>query len=800
MSMNLSSPFSTGGGGPDFERWVVAYYLAMALIKGVPRGLNGGATREIRVQRKFQGNALDDLIVVADLSSGAAQLSLQIKRDLTFGEENEVFNEVMEACWKTYKSEDFNFRVDRFGICVGLYSKKVDEYYQTVLTWARDSVSAEDFLLRVSQKHLAHETQRTFVTLIRSTLSKITRGPVIDEDLWKFLSSMVILRFDFHNEGSADYANTVELLKSILPVNRTNGGSKIFDRLVIYAGEGGRVAGSFDERSLRQRLLSEDFELLVPPDCGSDIERLKQHAALILNNIRSDINGLNLNRVSVLASAGTALSEHDFLELIGPPGSGKSAILKTLAQIQQEQGASLVLAGDRIEGLGWESFARDLQLSRSLTELLIAIGGSKPCLFIDGPDRLTDAGTRQVIKDILLTLKMNRTAQSGLGQLKVVVAVREENLDEFHSWFDFRSLGRAKVLQIPNLTGEEVHLVAEYFPRIGSLLSVERLRSILENPFMLNLIVDERILPVRETTMPPIATEIEVQNVWWERVVGSASSDGSTGTVAGRARQMGLLQSGQRAIVAPGRPLVLTDIGASVLVSLERDRIIVREPKRDVYRFAHDLFEDWILSRVLDQHRDDLPSYLKSLGEPFGLMRPVQLLGCAVLESNEPAEKWLNLISQLEKDDGISPRWRQALYSAPLMSTRAVELLNKIEDLLLDDGGKLLREMLIIARTAEVNPDVGLLSGLEDFVKAKSQFIPPVFYSLPIPRWNTWVPFVTWLVQHADQLPETLRPEVARLLEIWQQRAPKSAPFRKEIGEIAFSWLTGVERWHNRNA
>ncbi len=56
------------------------------------------------------------------------------------------------------------------------------------------------------------------------------------------------------------------------------------------------------------------------------------------------------------------------------------------------------------------------------------------------------------------------------------------------SWFDFRVLGKAQSLQIPNLTEEEIEFVADYFPRIDSLLPVERLRPILENPFMLNLI------------------------------------------------------------------------------------------------------------------------------------------------------------------------------------------------------------------------------------------------------------------------------------------------------------------------
>ena len=51
QATNVASPFSTGGGGSDFERRVGAYYLAMALLRSIPRGQDAGLTREVRFQR-----------------------------------------------------------------------------------------------------------------------------------------------------------------------------------------------------------------------------------------------------------------------------------------------------------------------------------------------------------------------------------------------------------------------------------------------------------------------------------------------------------------------------------------------------------------------------------------------------------------------------------------------------------------------------------------------------------------------------------------------------------------------------
>jgi hypothetical protein len=88
--VNVASPYSTGGGGSDFERRVGGYYLAMALLRSIPRGQEAGLTHEVKFQRLYEGEPLDDLIIHSELPVGEAKLALQIKRDLTFGEANEV--------------------------------------------------------------------------------------------------------------------------------------------------------------------------------------------------------------------------------------------------------------------------------------------------------------------------------------------------------------------------------------------------------------------------------------------------------------------------------------------------------------------------------------------------------------------------------------------------------------------------------------------------------------------------------------------------------------------------------------
>lgn len=231
-------------------------------------------------------------------------------------------------------------------------------------------------------------------------------------------------------------------------------------------------------------------------------------------------------------------------------------------------------------------------------------------------------------------------------------------------------------------------------------------------------------------------------------------------------------------------------------MSLESDRILLRVRGRDVYRFSHDLLEDWVLCRVLDQYREDLALYLQKWGQPFGLFRTVQLLGASLLEEEETAEAWMQLIEQIEQATELSPRWRQAFLTAPLVSPRARDLLDKAEPLLVRDNAQRLIELLVALRTVEVSPNFSLLPFLKDPNKPLDELI-PILLSDPVPRWQVWLPLMRWLLPRLNKLPASVRPEAAKLMEMWQLKTAVGSIYRKEIGEIALTWLEQVERRNN---
>jgi len=338
-------------------------------------------------------------------------------------------------------------------------------------------------------------------------------------------------------------------------------------------------------------------------------------------------------------------------------------------------------------------------------------------------------------------------------------------------------------MRIPDLTPEELALVAEHSPRVKLLFSIPQLEPIVKNPFMLRLLEDRRIL-LEPAALPPVATEIEVCEVWWDRLIGS-------GGTLGRGRQQALIELGKRAMRHPGRRLLSEGITAEVLTSLESDRVLLRDADRDVYRFSHDLIEDWVFYRVLNQQRDDLAAYLRDIGQPLGLFRAIQLLGASLLEKEETAV-WMQLIAQLEEAIDLAPRWRQALLTAPLLSLRARELLTRAEPLLVGGDARRLIDLLVAVRTVEVSPDFSLFPAAAVLSESTDELLPLLMTS-PIPRWHVWLPFMGWLLEHIARLPTVVGPEIVKVMQIWQEKTPEGSVHRKEIGKIALSWLRELE-------
>lgn len=210
----LSNPFSSGGGGPNFENQVQTLFVVLMLTEGFVPSLPNLPIKRIKLQGRYEGYNTDDFIVFVEDQSGEQKCRLlaQIKHSISITESDADFGDVIQAAWLDFHSPElFDRSCDVFALISGPLSS-TDNEVGIVLDWARTSETAEEFLKKVNLTKFSSSTKRSKLQAFRSQLRKAKGNEVSDEDLWQFLKRFHLLGYDLGlNSGVI-----LSLLKSLL--------------------------------------------------------------------------------------------------------------------------------------------------------------------------------------------------------------------------------------------------------------------------------------------------------------------------------------------------------------------------------------------------------------------------------------------------------------------------------------------------------------------------------------------------------------------------------------------------------
>ena len=413
------------------------------------------------------------------------------------------------------------------------------------------------------------------------------------------------------------------------PANRAQA-SRIWDHLIAKAGELIPVGGGATRATLIQQLTGHGFDVSPAPSFWQNIAALQRDSDRALGDIKSHIHGLRLHRADAYQGVREALADGRFIHIDGEPGTGKSALLKELAEECRRDGPVLVLKDTRIQPKGWASHAHVLEISADLPALLreFACAGN-PILFIDGIDKIVDPAIQLTVNDLLKAVAFN----DALAQWRIVVTVREQNLRHLETWLDPDALKKLplRTIGVNALDDKELDIVAAAFPRLGPLLRQSgNTDVILRRPFFLDAMLS---LAGRDGKDQLPATEVELLKLWWA-LAGSDRADFSPA----QHRRNVLMQLAERLAAVPNCALAINDLSPEVIAELKSAGILRDKDLGHSVVFTHDIYEEWALCQLLIRHGSDLAAFLKNHSEPESLTRPVQLLGTYVLETGSSAE------------------------------------------------------------------------------------------------------------------------------------------------------------------
>jgi hypothetical protein len=774
-------PDLTGGAGFTFEDAAVALYLVALLGEQSAPGLENRVVWRVAVQQRNRGEPLDDLIVdgIAP-DQTAARLSLQVKRALTVTPGDADFKNVVRESWETLSKQRFREDVDRVGGVTGTVEDTKLRDVADIGAWARASTTLAEFMARFEPRQ-AGQSRRT----VFNTFHKITAELVGDENAdaaaYRLLQHFVLLRFDLVREGATDQANANERLRPLL--HQANQAEQLWDRLRVLAREAAGTARVFDRKALLSALRG-NFRFAGAPSLQRDLVCIQEETNNALATVPADIDGVVIARGAVLDKVRAAMHPHRFVHIMGLPGTGKSAALRSLVESVLPQGTTLLLKSDRLLGRTWAAHARALGIQEATAETLlteIAATGNA-VLFIDGLDRI-EIAHRGVILDLLNTILTSPL----LAEWKVVVTARDNGIEPLRTWLPpaLFEAGGVETLAIDPFDDAEAAELAEKKPALRPLLfGNERVREIARRPFFAAVLA--RSLGRAQGEGGPPQSEIELIEAWWAR--GGGHDPDETLLYNRQRTLVALAKSGAAAL---GRRIALNGLDLGAVRELKRDDIIRDVERGHTVGFAHDIFFEWAFLHLLLDRGDGWIEEIQAVGEPPVLGRVVELLSQHGLPH---PMRWEAHLVRLE-GKGLRPQWARAWLLAPFGSPNFWDFSAAYSEAVARDSVRRLGKLAVWFQAEKTRSNPMILSGRIDVGSRLPHDIIRVADSLAWPSdVSAWSRFCYWALDRIANFPSTVIPDLLSAFEVWQNMfADLPNDVSRQILALTTRWLEDIE-------
>lgn len=769
MTVQASSPASSGPAGSHFEGQVGAFYLLSLLTGTGPRGLPGTIIDRIQFQRAAEGHPLDDVIVHAhDARGEAVVLEIQVKRSITFTPGDLVFRKVVEQIVQASRKPEFSCIRYELAIATARTSQKISGAYQDVLTWAGQIGDAATFAARINRPGSANDDMRTFVQTFKSNMRE-AGSPDDDEAVWRLLRRLQILVFDFTAPGSISEELANERAVRALRVDDSIRAGALWASLVELALHVAASAGDRTRNRLIEDLRVQSFRLAGERRYASARARLAEDSCHALDNINNRIADMTLTRHEHVAAVRAALDSGRYVEIRGDAGVGKSGVLKHFAEQIGREAPTIVLKPNRTVPRGLSAMRAMLGFDGTAHDFLSDLasdGGA--VLFIDNLDFFDDE-ERSTVVDLV------REA-AGIPGFSVIATARRHFGTEEPNWLPSEALdrlGRTEPIMIGELSEAEVDEVRHAAPKLVSLLAENHpARAVTRNLFRLGRLASQ------PGDARDLRTEVDMAEQWWQTADGKKHGDDFW---RDRAR---LLRALAEAALSHIDVLDVSQHPAQAIDALVKSETL-SDVGNDRVVFRHDVLREWAIGNLIHVEPTEIERLPLDRPASAALARGVELAARMALERTTDGMRW-QLVLERVSGEQMHGSWRRAVLLALVRSEISWQLLARVSSLLFANRASMLRELIRIVMAVDVEPASRVFQALG----VDATLIPQ---SLNIPSGPSWYRLIAWLLSLGESLPVATIPDVVDLYTTWSSGMLGHDLLTPRLVPSLYQWLIEIE-------
>ncbi|MGZ5434990.1 MAG: ATP-binding protein [Pyrinomonadaceae bacterium] len=742
-SPQLSNPFSTGGGGPNFETRVQAAFITLILTGRVSPCLPSWPITRLKLQGSYAGFKTDDFIVYAKdpHSPNEARLLAQIKHEISFTETDETLPKVIAAAWNDFNDATvFTAGVDAIALITGPLSAMDINHVRVLFEWARCSGDEREFLDKINR--VGSATKRAKLEIFRKRLSAANGGQsVSDKQLWEFLKSYHLLGYDLDTEDGG----TLSLLQSLIGQSSNQNPVALWSQIVDAVQSANQSAGTVTLETL-PREIREAFDPRRS-QWDSDLRKLKDHGEYIVNGIRTSIGGVHVKRPELLAKLLEASERSTFVLINGGRGAGKSSLVREFSDYMNGRAPVFCLRTEDLDQAHLDNVFSSIGLGSSIRDLEAGFAlMPKRYLLLESIEKLLELHNSSAFTDLLQFLKTH-------PGWTVVATGRDYAYQQIvFNYFQPTGLTHTS-LPITNFNDREVQSLCDSLEPLRAIAANPSLEPLLHNPFFAEL-----AFRVTEAGAEFSAEqgEREFRAAVWRDVI--AKEHVRTGGMPLKRKQtfvdMAVARAKRMVYGVPER-----DFDSEAVLKLEEDDLVRREHARALVSPAHDVLEDWALEQYIEdtyqQSSDDISTFLAAVGDEPAMSRAFRLWLYQKLRLGDDVK---SLILNILIDPNLQRYWQDETISAVLQSDNPYRFLSELGDRLFDNEGELLKRFCFVLRISCKVPNQNLTRQLRSKAGA---------FLVLQPHGNGWSALIRFLFENKERLPRALAAHVVAILEEW---------------------------------